>query len=312
MSNVLFADLDDVAPRQAWPQEARGFTPWLAENLHRLGKAIGIELELERAEARVGSFSADILARDSRDGSAVLIENQLEGSDHKHLGQIMTYLTGLEAKIIVWVAPDFRPEHLSAVRWLNQNTVDAFSFFAVRLRVVKISDSPFAPLFEVVERPNDWDRGLQELASEARAAKPETITQRAFWQHYTERFSDAAQDIAGGGGTSRWRMIPELDLVISQWRSADKVGVFIRGGRGAGGPAVVERLKPHESALRERLGVALGNLNYPFIKQITTSLANEATWDAAADWLHAQTEAYVEALRSVLEDAPPYSPGNPS
>ncbi len=301
MSDAVFADLVDVAPRQAWPLEAHSFTPWLAKNLDRLGKALGLALEFEKVEARVGPFAADILARNSRDGAAVLIENQLEGSDHGHLGQIMTYLTGLAAKTIVWVAPAFRQEHLSAVHWLNENTVEPFAFFAVKLRVVQIGTSPFAPLFEVLERPNDWDRRLQKLAGEAQALRPETATRRAFWARYTELFLDTADELAGGGGTSRWRMIPELDLVVSQWRSAGTVGVFIRGGRGVDGPAVAERLEPHAGTLADRLEAPLGSSTYPFLKEMPTSLADGAQWDAACRWLHAETERYVAGLRSVLE-----------
>ena len=300
MSDAVFADLVDVAPRRAWPLEAHSFTPWLAENLGRLGKVLGLALEFVQMEARVGPFAADILARDSRSGGAVLIENQLEGSDHGHLGQIMTYLTGLAAKTIVWVAPDFRPEHLSAVRWLNENTVDPFSFFAVKLRVVQIGTSPFAPLFEVLERPNGWDRRLQKLADDAQAARPETRARRAFWARYLELFPDTAGDIPGGGGTSRWRVIPELDLVVSQWRSAGTVGVFVRGDRGVDGLSVVARLEPHATALTNKLGAPLGSDTYPFLKELPTSLAEESQWDEAVQWLHAETERYVGGLRSVL------------
>ena len=167
-----FATLDEVDPRAAWSHEARAFTPWLAANLGRLGDALGLTLEGGVEEVRVGRYAADILARTAPDGSAVLIENQLESSDHTHLGQILTYLTGLKAQIVVWVAPDFREEHLSALRWLNESTVEPFSFFAVRLRVVRIGESPFAPLFDVVERPNNWDRRLQVVARETAIRVP--------------------------------------------------------------------------------------------------------------------------------------------
>ena len=97
-------------------------------------------------------YSADILATYPADGSRVIIENQLESTDHTHLGQIMTYLAGLEAKTVVWIARDFRGPHLSAIRWLNTHTTDEFAFFAIKLRVVQIGDnsSIVAPLFEVV------------------------------------------------------------------------------------------------------------------------------------------------------------------
>jgi hypothetical protein len=97
------------------------------------------------------------VAHNPLDGSLVLIENQLDCGDHAHLGQILTYLTGLKAETVVWVAPNFREEHLSAIRWLNDNTKEP-SFFAVKLKVLRIGQSPYAPLFEVVESPNDLDR----------------------------------------------------------------------------------------------------------------------------------------------------------
>ena len=99
------------------------------------------------------------------DDSVILIENQLEQTDHTHLGQIMTYLAGLDAKTVVWIAPSFREPHLSAIRWLNEHTADGFSFFALKARVVRIGDSPFAPMFEVVEQPNLWDRQIEAAHS---------------------------------------------------------------------------------------------------------------------------------------------------
>lgn len=117
--------------REAWPNEATDFTPWLAENLHRLSQVIGVPLELEGTEVAVEGYSADILAKYPADDSRVIIENQLEYTDHTHLGQIMTYLAGLDAKTVVWIAREFRGPHLSAVRWLNTHTTDEFAFFAV-------------------------------------------------------------------------------------------------------------------------------------------------------------------------------------
>lgn len=172
-----FGRLEDVEPRSAWAHEAHAFTPWLAENLDRLSEAIGIPLELTGREVGVGRYSADILASSPGDGAVVLIENQLEASDHTHLGQILTYLAGLEAQVVIWLAPQFREEHLSALRWLNQHTDDRFSFFAVRLRVVKIGNSPPAPLFDILEKPNTWDRRVQQKAREV--AEPSAVTTRA-------------------------------------------------------------------------------------------------------------------------------------
>ena len=108
MSEVIFGRLTDLLPREAWKHEAIAFTPWLAENIDQLSEVIGVPLELTGTEMAVESFSADILARNTEDGTIVLIENQLEVTDHTHLGQIMTYLAGLEAQTVIWIAPRFR------------------------------------------------------------------------------------------------------------------------------------------------------------------------------------------------------------
>ena len=185
MTTTHFTRLLDASPRDAWPDEARDFTPWLFDNIDFLSDALGIELEATDTESAVDNFSADIIAKDVRTGDRVLIENQLEASDHKHLGQILTYLAGIEAKSIVWVARQFQEAHRSAIRWLNEHTDDDFAFFAVRVRVVRIGDSPFAPVFEVVEQPNNWERKLGRQA--ARAESELTRLRRRFWDRYLQR-----------------------------------------------------------------------------------------------------------------------------
>ena len=301
MSEPTFATLEEVNPRSAWSFEARAFTPWLAANLDRLSSAIGIPLELERAEAPVGRYSADILARNPQDGAAVLIENQLEVSDHTHLGQIMTYLTGLEAKTIVWVAPAFREEHLSALRWLNEHTVDPFAFFAVRVRVVRIADSPLAPLFEVLERPNGWDRQLQEVARESRELTELGAFRRAFWQHLLDRHPAEARSGPAGADSSRTRQVEGTTAVVVQYLAQQSVGVFVRGPRGYAREAIEMDLRPFETALAERVGVPLdGGRNGLFGQVYKVDSRTQANWDAMSDWLTAKAGAYETALADVL------------
>ena len=176
--------LADVPVREAFAHEAHVLTPWLAANLDRISDAIGIPLEDADTEVTVEGFAADILAHDPANGRKVLIENQLEASDHTHLGQIMTYLAGLEASVMVWIAPTFREPHLAAIRWLNEHTVEPFAFFALRLRVVRIGESDLAPLLEVIERPNDWERAVQ------RAVVSSENDMAAFYNQFWSGFSD--------------------------------------------------------------------------------------------------------------------------
>ena len=152
--------LAKVDLRTAWSREDTDFTPWLAspENISLLGEAIGIELEVEAREKAVGPFSADILCKDTVTDHWVLIENQLERTDHIHLGQLLTYAAGLNAVTIVWIAERFTDEHRAALDWLNERTDESINFFGLEIELWRIGDSPVAPKFNVVSKPNDWTK----------------------------------------------------------------------------------------------------------------------------------------------------------
>ena len=157
-----FGKLERVDLREGWNDEAQSFTPWLAleENLTLLGETLDMELELEAKEQSVGPFSADILCKDTADNSWVLIENQLEKTDHRHIGQLITYASGLQAVTIVWIAASFTDEHRAAMDWLNEITYDQFNFFGLEIELWKIGDSLAAPKFNIVSKPNDWSRSI--------------------------------------------------------------------------------------------------------------------------------------------------------
>ena len=140
--------------RAIWPHEARDFTPWLAENLIFLAKPLGMDLEFEATEKRVGDFRADMLCRNRIDDTRVVIENQLNPSNHQHLGKVLTYAAGLDAATIIWIAEEFRPEHRDALNWLNRNTRAALRFFGVEITVYQIAESPYAPKFTVATEMN--------------------------------------------------------------------------------------------------------------------------------------------------------------
>lgn len=178
--------LEKIELRDIWRSEAQDFTPWLASsaNLGLLGEALGIELEIEAQERNVGPFKADILCKDMLDGSWVLIENQLERTDHTHLGQLLTYAAGLQAVTIVWIAAKFTDEHRAALDWLNETTGEKFRFFGLEVELWKIADSPAAPKFNVVCQPNEWSKSVGEAA---RRIESDTLTetkaqQLKFWQ----------------------------------------------------------------------------------------------------------------------------------
>jgi Domain of unknown function (DUF4268) len=148
--------------RDVWTSESGDFTPWLAENLDVLADELGMSLTLTAVEVPVGDFRLDIEAQ-TPDGRVVIIENQLERTDHGHLGQLLVYASGLEAAAVVWVAPEYRDDHRRTLDWLNERTDTGVDFFGVTVAVVQIGeDGPRAPVFEVVARPNGWQKGIKE------------------------------------------------------------------------------------------------------------------------------------------------------
>lgn len=294
--------LETVDLRKAWHHEAHSFTPWLAAHLDALASAIGIPLELEGREVAVDTFSADILARNTSDGSLVLIENQLEVTDHSHLGQVMTYLAGLEAQMVIWIAKDFRDAHLSAVNWLNEHTVDPFAFFAVRVKVVRIGNSPLAPVFELLAKPNEWERQLQSKTQQARTTNRATGDlyqfRRDFWQHYADRHPAIAHDTPAGGNSNRWRTVAESDLRISSYLAQQSVGVFIRGKLRADPGDLYSKLAPHAATLKAKLGTELKDesSDHHFSARLPIDTSDRSRWDEIVDWLNEQTNKYEQVL----------------
>ena len=201
MTQQALGRLTRVDLRDIWTSEATDFTPWLAqpENLVILGETLGIDLEVEALEKAVGPFRADILCKDIGTDSWVLVENQLERTDHNHLGQLLTYASGLKAVTIVWIAERFSEEHRATLDWLNNITDESFRFFGLEVELWQIGDSPAAPKFNIVSKPNDWSR---LVAQAARALDEAALTdtramQRAYWEAFHSVLNTAGGPISG-------------------------------------------------------------------------------------------------------------------
>lgn len=180
--------LNKVELRKYWEHEALDFTRWLAEpdNLGELGNEIGLDIELIQTEAGVGRFSADILAQEETTGKKIVIENQLESTDHSHLGQVLTYAAGIEAEYIVWIVKDAKDEHKQAVDWLNEHTDEKVNFFLVRIELWQIGDSNPAPKFVIVSRPNDWTKSVRGGIHDQSELSATKLLQLEFWQQLRE------------------------------------------------------------------------------------------------------------------------------
>ncbi len=157
-------ELEEVPLREIWKNEEYDFSKWLSEpkTLNKLGDILGLTLTDVEREKHVGVFESDIVCKDEVSGMTVVIENQLEPTNHDHLGKIITYASGLEASVVVWIVSRAKPEHASAIQWLNNHTDDSLSFFLMEIKAYKIGESKPAPKFVVVEQPNNFVRNSKK------------------------------------------------------------------------------------------------------------------------------------------------------
>ena len=291
-----FGTLQNLNLREVWPDEARDFTPWLAENLDRLSQAIGIQLQLEGSEVRVEQFSADILARDPNDQSLVLIENQLDVTDHTHLGQILTYLAGLEARTVVWIARDFQEPHLSAIRWLNNHTADKFAFFAIRVRVVRIADSPMVPTFEVVERPSGWERIVRAISHDTSLSEVGQF-RRDFWAYYGGSYSHEGPQRDYAGSYVR-HPVEGTGIMVTQFLASDSVGLYLTG-------EAWEQVRDSQDALSLKFDVEIGepDSNYWASYRLLIDSRDRENWQQMVEWLHETLCDYRKVVAEVAAKA---------
>jgi hypothetical protein len=303
--------LDRVDLREVWVNEAGDFTPWLAreENIQLLGEAIGLELEVEAKEKDVGPFRADILCKDTATDAWVLVENQLEKTDHTHLGQLLTYAAGLQAVAIVWVAERFTEEHRATLDWLNEITDDRFNFFGLEIELWKIGDSPVAPKFNVVCKPNDWSKSVSEAAKDW-AAEDLTETRRLqldFWTAFREYMT------AVGSFVKVTRPWPQPWLSMSIGRPGFVLNSILntRDNRlavhlvmtGENAKNYFHLLQADKSAIEAEIGTPLNWNELPTKKQSRIELnrtgidsADKGAWPGFHQWLKEKLELFQKAF----------------
>jgi len=201
MSNPDLGNIQIVEPRELWKDEARDFTPWLAENAQQLSEAIGIPIEIDSTEKEVGDFNLDIYGTIEGTDKRVAIENQLEYSDHKHLGQLITYSAGLDASLVIWITPNIRQEHKDAVDWLNDISSDEVSFFLVRPEVLRIDSSKPAVRFIVEAQPSDFIKQVKQFIGTEEG--PRHRYRRQFWQEFLDYLAENGVDWAKNRKTTK-------------------------------------------------------------------------------------------------------------
>jgi len=287
---LQFGDLKEVELSEAWPNEALDFTPWLEENIARLSEALGITLEVEGREVVSGPLRADLIARDTHADRLVLIECQLETADLHHLGQVLAYLAAFRADTAVWMAPSFAEHDCLAIRWLNENTDPRFSFFAVQVKAIRIGSSPVAALFEVLERPNEWERQVRVMGEPRSELIGLRKIRNDFWRAYAQRYPSDANISPGHINNSV--VIPVANVTASLSLAQDGVGIVLNGRRG----------EPHGESARyaEEYRVAIeeqGISNWD-----SFDAYNSENWPQMIDRLHENLLSHIEVIQSLAPE----------
>lgn len=308
--------LSQVDPRKVWSHEAHSFTPWLAlaENLAILGEALGFELELEAVEQAVGPFRADILCKRVGSNHWVLIENQLERTDHSHLGQVLTYAAGLEAVTVVWISPQFTEEHRACLDWLNRSTIKGLNFFGVQMEVWKIGDSQMAPRFHLVSQPNDWAESVSEAS--VSIGKPETLqTHLEYWFGFREAMVAKNGNLkAGKPQAENWSSLAPfgksdfmLMLATNKLEKRIRAQLYITGQLPH---AYFLALKQHRSQLEQDLGPLIWKESAAKDRTITqfldsTDPTDKDDWGRQHAWLVERLYAFYRAFSPIIATLQP-------
>ncbi len=191
MATIKLGKLKEVDIRKLWNHEQYDFSDWLSlpDNLELINEAIGITLTDVEKEVFVGTYRCNLVGEDETTGDKVIIENQLEASNHDHLGKIITYASGLDAKVIVWIVKEAREEHRSAIEWLNNNTSEKLNFFLIEIHAYQIGDSLCAPKFEIVEKPNGFIKNAKTKSGSGEYNKSQS-ERIEFWTRFNEILVD--------------------------------------------------------------------------------------------------------------------------
>ena len=304
--------LQPVELRDIWPNEAADFTPWLAkeENLAFLGETLHMELELEAQEINVGDFRADILCQNIDNGTQVLIENQFGVTNHDHLGKILTYSAGLDARTIIWIAEEFRDEHLAALNRLNEITDNDFRYFGIEIKVWQIGESARAPQFDIVSKPNDWrrtmSRGAQRVESEELSERQ--VQNIKFWTELREYMNQKGCQLQCPS-PGRWNYLMfgigrsgfNMDPWVGRQKQEIGIRIYVKGQNATahfhllmekreeiesefGEPLEWDELPDHDSS---RISLHKGD----------TDPGDETDWSNQHEWLTSKLELFDKVFR---------------
>jgi Domain of unknown function (DUF4268) len=318
MTDQQLGRLERVDLRDIWISEATSFTPWLArpENIAVLSETLNIDLELEAQERAVGPFRADLLCKDTGTDRWVLIENQLERTDHTHLGQLLTYASGLEAVTIIWIAARFTEEHRSTLDWLNKITNESFRFFGLEVELWRIGASPAAPKFNIVSKPNEWSHSVAKAARviDDGEQSDTRIMQEKYWKALNAKLEEIGGPVKGNrkAQPQSWmhykigRSYMGLGAAMNSQKEQIRAELYLQGTSAKVSFAL---LKIQKAEIESELGYPLDWQELPdgLDSRIAIFLndadpADEADWPRQHDWLAKRLNEMYQVFSSRVRD----------
>ena len=310
-----FAELEAENVRDHWAHEERDFSKWLADEIGTedpsgLENTLGLDLEVIELEKRVGTYRVDIVAEATDDGRTVVVENQLEASDHDHLGKTIAYAAGLDADIIVWIAPKFNDEHQDAVQWLNRNSREGVDLFAIRLEVWRIADSPPALRMNPVEKPSEWKTKAQRSSKELTSAKK---IQEDLWTAFRDHIDEVDTPLTPRKPSPQhWYNNPigksgfTLRFAANTRENRIYAGLLIRDDE----QAYLE-LETEKEQIEEEIGTSLhwiepeetraGKFRSKIQVRKDVNLTEGEDWEESVDWLLDFGERFYDAFHDRIQ-----------
>ena len=298
---MKLGELKKVALREIWKHEEYDFSKWLADekNIDLLSTEINIELVNIRTEAPSGRYSVDIVAEEEGTGRKIIIENQLEITNHDHLGKIITYASGYDAEIVIWLVKDYQEEHKQAIDWLNENTNSKLNFFLIRIELWQIDNSAVAPKFYIISQPNDWAKALKENKRDGQLTDTKMM-QLDFWNKFKSYSEDLKSqlklrkaqpqhwyDISYGNSTSH------ISRTIKTQNNMIGCEIYIPDSK-----ETFEYLKTNKDTIENEIGKKLAwmDLNGKKASRIKLSkeadLENQEKWDEYFGWMKSTAELF--------------------
>jgi len=290
ISLSTLTEIKDI--RSVWPHEALDFTPWLAENIDLLADTVGLDITVDETESSVGDFNVDIFASETGTDRKIIIENQLEDTNHDHLGKLITYASGKSADVIIWVVKHAREEHKAAIEWLNSHTDEKIAFFLCEIKLYKIGNSEPAVKFEVVERPNDWAKEIKKIEHN----NPSHIKRMEYWtafNDYAFQNSEFAKQFKQRKpSTDHWMTLSigssaaHLDITMIQKRNETGVEFYISDDK-----ELFKQLLEKKDSIEKETGLTFDWQELPEKKASRIVVYNPADfedhskWPAQFDWI---------------------------